>query len=328
VRGKVLDGAGLIAWLLGKHEQATSRHQEALALWREAGNEREVARSLYNLGWVASSLGELDVAVPRFEEALAHFRQIGDERSTAGALQALSDAALNKGDYDRARTLAEESLAIFRRIGEPGGMALLTQFLGRLAWHGGQYIEASVYYEESLARWRLLSHSEGIALDLVNLGRVRQRLGDLSDAERLFEEGRSLAHDIGDKGTEAFALYGLGHLELEREAFPKARLLLGQCLRLNEEIAERLGISECVESMAGVALGLGAADIAVMLLAVAETMRMAIGIPLADIMRADHERFLQHAQAQLDRATFDDLWAMGSIMSPQQAVTELERLPV
>ena len=49
-----------------------------------------------------------------FEESLAVWRELGDQRAVARALSNLANIVALKGDYTRARALYAEALAIFR----------------------------------------------------------------------------------------------------------------------------------------------------------------------------------------------------------------------
>ena len=51
--------AGALAYLQGDYATAEVRHREALAIWRQLGNRRGIARSLNSLGSIANSRGEL-----------------------------------------------------------------------------------------------------------------------------------------------------------------------------------------------------------------------------------------------------------------------------
>ncbi len=81
--------AGALAYLQGDYATAEVRHREALAIWRQLGNRRGIARSLNSLGSIANSRGELSAARGLYEEALSIAREIGDRRSISMDLHCL-----------------------------------------------------------------------------------------------------------------------------------------------------------------------------------------------------------------------------------------------
>jgi DNA-binding NarL/FixJ family response regulator len=60
----------------------------------------------------------------------------------------------------------------------------------------------------------------------------------------------------------------------------------------------------------------------------AEALREALHAPLAPIARADYERDVAAARAQVDGPTWKAAWAEGRAMTMEQAVTEAEQIAV
>ncbi len=69
---------------------------------------------LLNLGSASGDVGEFQVALSRLEEALDLFRSAGNDASEAQALLSLSVLHSNADDSARARTMAEEAVAVVR----------------------------------------------------------------------------------------------------------------------------------------------------------------------------------------------------------------------
>jgi hypothetical protein len=74
--------------------------------------------------------GDVERATALGEEALALFRELGDDRNVARVLDRLVGSAALAGDAAKARALADESLAIFRRLGDPASRYPLSKVAG------------------------------------------------------------------------------------------------------------------------------------------------------------------------------------------------------
>ncbi len=323
LKAKALDGAGLLAWVLGESTQAIALHEEALALSQAAKDARGIARSSGYLGQLAAATGDFDRAIPLYEEALAIYRLFGDRRGSAAALYALSNVAVAQEHWDKAQTLAEESRMIWQQLGEPAGSALVIQLLGRIAWHRGDSARAAELYERSLAVWKSLDNRSVIAHDLINLGRALQRQGDPERPAALFAEALALARDIGELGAQAFALYSIGHLSQVQGATDRARTLFTQASEIYQGIGETTGLIWCLESLAAVLASDGQATEAAITLGAAKALRDEFGIPLETILRDDHERTVEAVRAAFDEATYLEALAIGRIMSPGQVIAEV-----
>jgi tetratricopeptide (TPR) repeat protein len=71
VRAFALDAAGRLGWRRNDYETATAQCEAALALFRELGDRRGIARALDNLSAIAYQRGDLDRALGLCEESLA-----------------------------------------------------------------------------------------------------------------------------------------------------------------------------------------------------------------------------------------------------------------
>jgi non-specific serine/threonine protein kinase len=144
----------------------------------------------------------------------------------------------------------------------------------------GDYARATALYEESLALDRELGDKQGIAISLNNLGIVAYLHGDYERAPALLHEALLLSRDIGAKTVMA-------------------------------ETLEPLAWSAVVQEQPGRAARLGGA---------AETLREAIGAPLAPEYRLGHDQAVQAMRAALGDEVFAAAWAEGRALPLEQAI--------
>ncbi|MGR6923024.1 BTAD domain-containing putative transcriptional regulator [[Actinomadura] parvosata] len=130
------------------------------------------------------------------------------------------------GRTDEALDRFERSLAGFRAIGERWGMVLVLSGLGALRQLQGDYRSALALADEALTLARELGAVTEIAEGLCRRGDARASLDDVEGARDDFAEAAELSRRNGSMETLAWALLGLGLVEVERGDHEAARALL------------------------------------------------------------------------------------------------------
>ena len=98
---------------------------EALALYREIGDERGVANVLWGIGNSATSARPTTMARPSSTEALEIFRRVGDRTMEAWSLHMLGTALLRLGRWRRGRAVhLRDALRLFHGVGDVAGITL------------------------------------------------------------------------------------------------------------------------------------------------------------------------------------------------------------
>lgn len=244
---RALNGAGVLAGEQCDFALAVSRLEQSLALYRQLGDERQVASVLAWLAWAAGEMGDDGRAVAAYEECLAleEHRAGGPRPGTVGfVLNGLGNLAHFRGDYAAARSYLERALAIRRAAGDAYGVTCALYNLGSVARSMEEYERAAALLHDSLERawegesevhiaWCMLE----IAAVLLAQGRLDQAARLFGRAERLF---RSLDFALGEGNRRAYAQLTAG----VRTGLPEERwaaaLAAGAALPLAQAVAETL----------------------------------------------------------------------------------------
>jgi CHAT domain-containing protein/tetratricopeptide (TPR) repeat protein len=216
---------GRALYLLGHYDEAAVLLDRSLALWKPEDGPEQRAQTLLTRGHLHRDLGETDRARKRFQEALPLFRQAGDRDHEAAAWNALgmlaNDAGrpaealeplqkslalrapgsrgqavtLNTlgavyrqlGRPDDALRAYEEALPIFIRLGESREQARCLGNLGRLE-AGTRDTAAIGHFDRAVELFRTLGDSPNLAWALEGKAWVLRRSGNLEAARGLMEE--------------------------------------------------------------------------------------------------------------------------------------------
>jgi non-specific serine/threonine protein kinase len=164
-RGWALNALAFLCWRGGDTERAWPIAQEALSVARAAGEPRDVAQAMLNLGMIAYVRNTPVLALPYLEQSVAAARQGGNVPQLSLALTFLARTRLwIEGPFDRrARLLLEESLELARSAQSlyATGHALAT--LGDLVWAQGDTQRAVPLWREAMLVRARLTDRRGIA---------------------------------------------------------------------------------------------------------------------------------------------------------------------
>ncbi len=196
------------------------------------------------------------------------------------SLGAFAGIALAQGDYANAEALAEDARKVAHAAGEEWAESLAVVRLGRLALQRGDHAMARVDLQ--------------LGLDMCR----RQR----------------------DPAHIALALDGLGQVATAEGRYAEAHARLAESLRVLDEVGERLGIANTLESFAALAARQSRAEAGVQLAGAAAALRDSIGAVQSPVQRDLLGRWLPALQLELGDDGSARNWAIGQAMTDQQAI--------
>jgi predicted ATPase/transcriptional regulator with XRE-family HTH domain len=332
VQVKALRAAARLAAFQGDMDRAEVLCEESLARCRELGDTGGMALSLRLLGEIAYWRSNLGVAYALAEEALALFRAVGDKEGIAQSLANFAHVLSEQGEYARAIALHEEALALFRAVGDMQRIARSHICLAEMHFFSqGDPERVHALLEEGLALSRELGHKQGIAWSLALSGQLALSQGDAALARCLSEESLVLCREMGHRSGIARSLFVLGRVAeglgdyVAARALYEESLAIGRVVDDNRHLASRLAFSTFIEGLAGLFVAQGEPVKAVRLWGAADALREAMGTPIPPVYRADYERSVAAARAQLGENAFAAVWAEGRMMTLEQVLTPLTR---
>jgi DNA-binding NtrC family response regulator/tetratricopeptide (TPR) repeat protein len=196
---------------------------------RNAGRAFEECRALYNLGICQLRLGNSGEAQLRYQAALKVAEAAGDHRNRAFCLQNLGVLAHWKNDYATALGYFHDAVSAFKKIGQRARLAWLALDLASvyLDLNAVDRAQAMLTLAEKLAL-NEGSTPAAVAIDREMLsGRILQHKSELDRAEGHFEEARRRAAGAEEHEREIEATLHLGRIDLLRGQVAQAAARLG-----------------------------------------------------------------------------------------------------
>jgi tetratricopeptide (TPR) repeat protein len=175
--------------------------EEALAIYREIGDERGEANVLWGIGnmrYFAYTSPNSDTGASEFEQALVKFRRVGDRTMEAWSLHQLGSAYIRMNRLPEAHELLLEALKIFQRSSDTTGLTLAFDDLSSLAVAQGDLDRAAKLW--GAARSLTSATGAGLAafvdeaIEYDARPNVRREMSD-EDLTRIGAEGAAMTLD-------------------------------------------------------------------------------------------------------------------------------------
>jgi predicted ATPase len=278
------------------------------------------AKALAGVANLVRAQGDLIQAAAYQDEALGLFRAAGDQLGIARTLNDLANTVGDRGDFAGAIALYEESLTVAREIGASWECACALHNIGLTAHLLDDNERADALLAEAVTQWLQLGDEVSRARTLDVSGEVAQCRGATEQAVALHEESLALRRDFGDRHGVALSLSNLGLTLLARSEGQRARASLQEALRLYHEAGIRHGMALCLTGLAMLSAARGRPEEATRLLGAADALGRADGAVLRPAHRRHCEQALATVDAALSKEVFAVAWAAGQALSPEQAV--------
>ena len=196
------------------------QYEENLKLFQEAGDEWNIAHTLYNIGQTLRSNGDLTGAQQTFEQSLLIFQKCGDNIRVVHQNGELAGIAFEEGKYAEARKRYEDVLSFYRQARFNLEMGVPLYMLGTIAIREGDSARANAWFSECL----LFNQQRGMSL---LLSECLIALAGIAGAEKRFER--------------AAQLLGASELQLATRQFPLEKGEQAELNRLTTLLREELG---------------------------------------------------------------------------------------
>jgi non-specific serine/threonine protein kinase len=289
---------------LGWEAQATEAAELQLRLaaalrlfWDAAGSTGE------GLAWIERGLA-------RVPEPAAQLRY--------DAYLGASAFASQLGDFDKAFDYDARALAAAQEVGDAAQQATALMRTAIDMRRTGQLARARALYEEALALTKEIGDDHRAGAITHNLGDLALAEGDLERARGLFAEALANARTRSDSHETAYALCNLALASLRLEG-PSAHASLCEALAIIQDLAWPFGAAYAVE-LAGAALARSDSEGAARLLAAAESMRLALQLPLEPFEQMVHDESMEVVERALGSERLAGATELGRATPSRDAV--------
>lgn len=212
---RILCSLAELEWGCGNYTEALEQCNQALLLYREVADKKDLCRLYAVMGNAHFSQGDAEKALVCYEEELVNARFNNDVAVEAQALRHIGLICGWRGELEKALEHLEQALELAHSAANLENERQILMLCGNIRYEQGEMLQAAEYYKKSLAIARKTGRRRGECRVNVNMGEICRRLGDLETARTYFREALAIAVEIQDREIEGHALSNLGLLYQE-----------------------------------------------------------------------------------------------------------------
>jgi CHAT domain-containing protein/predicted negative regulator of RcsB-dependent stress response len=237
----ILNNIGMAHFLFWEWQKALEKYNEALALSRATGDRREEANALNCIAAVYYGQGEMRKALDKFNEALPLSRAVGDRGREANILGHIGMVYQSLGEMRKALEKDNEALLIFRSVDDRIHGASTLNGIGEDYWLLGETQKALDKFNEALPLMRAVGNPEGEANTLDNIGMVHWSLGETQKALEKYNEALPIRQALGGHRGIANTLHKIGEVYRSLGETQKALDKFNEALAHRRAVGDRNG---------------------------------------------------------------------------------------
>jgi len=226
-RLEALRGEAWIALRQGDGTSASRDSAATLALARELGDRRQLARALELASAVARCVADDTLALEFLREALACSQAEQDLAGIAQALHQIATVTMNLGRLEDARGLFPAVIAAYEATGDAHGGAIALDSESIVLYCLGDFVAADESAGMAVRVLRGVGDKRALAVALGHVAKCAQERGDLERAWLAHEECLPMRRDIGDLRGLAVWLEGVATLLAKCDQPEAAAMVLG-----------------------------------------------------------------------------------------------------
>ncbi|WP_327656558.1 ATP-binding protein [Streptomyces sp. NBC_00483] len=231
--------------------------------------------------------------------------------------------AILQGDARPAAVMLTECRAESLRADDDAAYAYATHRLGCAALMRDQHATAERYFRASLASYAELGELDSnVMMARIELAMALAFQGDLAAAVPLCEEARATCEEHGERWAKAYALYVLAFAAWAGGRSEEATRLAGDCLVINYEFRDLVGVVLPVEVIALLWASRGDCEQAAVLQGAARRIWDRVGLPLfgSVYFNAPHDTAVALARETLGDQGYEAAFERGGGLGLEEVV--------
>lgn len=252
----------------------------------------------------------------------------GLDRARLKALWVGGYVAILQGDARAAATILDDCRSGALRSDDDSAYAYATHRLGCAALMRDEHLTAERYFKAALTSYAGLGElNSNVMMARIELGMALAFQGDLEAAVGLCEEARVTCEEHGERWAKAYALYVLAFAAWAEGRGDDAARLARECLQINYEFRDLVGVVLPVEFIALLRASLGHFDQAAVLQGAAHRIWQRVGLPLFGSLyfNAPHDTAVGLARKGLGDRGYESAFEHGTHLTLDDVVTAVLR---
>jgi tetratricopeptide (TPR) repeat protein len=197
LRARALTAAGDLHGWIDDPEAYLRFADEALVIFRELGDARDLSAPIQNIGWAQLQTGQLEAAAANLSEARKLDLELGDLQAAAQAVIGLGVLAVIEGRPWEARPLYADALTTFKELGNTYYVGLVQCMLAQCDRNEGNLDAAEERINSGLSDYQEIENVMGTAWAVYQLADIALQRAQPERALRLVAVSDALLKQVG-----------------------------------------------------------------------------------------------------------------------------------
>ena len=286
---EAINNEGYLASQRGNAEQALIKYYACLSIQEKINDQNGIATSLNNIAYVFQFQGDVVNALKFYSKSLKIYEDLKDKTGIGRALNNIGIIYDDQGNIPKALEYYHKSLRIREEINEKEGIAACLNNIGTIYHHQGSLDKALEYYYKSIKFQKEIDDNIGVAISLGNIGSIYiSKMDGLSyqnlyqvdtlftKALKLYNQSLVIQKESNNKKGVADTYSGMASAYKARSAINNnkkrgvvndsllvhALYYYNLSLKIREEIQDKTGIANSLNSIAKLEVDLNQVDLA------------------------------------------------------------------
>jgi tetratricopeptide (TPR) repeat protein len=189
---KMLRRLGLIEHDIGRHRHAIERFTQAIALWRDLGEEHRIATLRTSIALARLRSGDPPAAIAELEQALATHIRLGDTRQVALVRLHMAEALIESGRPAEALAAVRQAQTYLAEAPDPASRAYALVLAGRTLGMTGHATEGERTLAEAIESLRHQRSETVLAEAIGYAAELAERTGRRETALEYYRRSRDI----------------------------------------------------------------------------------------------------------------------------------------
>jgi tetratricopeptide (TPR) repeat protein len=226
---RIYNEIGRVYWHQGKLEEAQKWTEKAFELAERLLDPEELARLLYFAGIRYFRQGENKLAEEHWLRSLEISQETGDLPTQAKLYQNLGWQAQLMGEYKKALAYLEQGRTLASECGDISSLSYIYETLGETYYLLGEWDRAIANLQESLNLAEQAGLRRTTSRVFSVLGDIYRHQGRWAEADECYQRSLASITGMGSPQSLFVVNLGLGLINMERKAYPRAEELFQKC---------------------------------------------------------------------------------------------------
>ncbi len=245
-----LNNLGFAEYTLNNLEKAEDLYHNALSIFREIKDEKEIARTQNQLGLIHWRRNQFVSAFRRYREALNLANNSGAQELAAEALNYIGLIYWKWSDYGKAIDYFFRSLKIKETLNDKFEIGLTLNNIAFVYNEMNQVDQSIIYSNKVLEMTDSLKNSYVLGRVLNNLGVSYFKKKNYDKATYYQNESLKIKKQSGDKSGMAYSYNDLGNLFLAKKQYDEALVYYNRSIEIRKQLNDKFGIASVLFDIA------------------------------------------------------------------------------